>query len=295
MLVNSRVCCVVVPIYKNLFSFEEIKSVHIVLSSLPQYAIRFVVRQDLVHDPQLLLWCSESSHPDASIIAIPSKSLSSIEAYNKLMLSPWFYKLFLDWKYILIHQLDARIVNPSQLSSLLSLDYSYAGAPFVLPSRLCSFRYRFYGGNGGLSLRKVSHILQLLNRSDFYLKPVRGFRDCFSYLQMRRTTDPNRTRFPWENPLMFFQALRMARGHKNTLSTMDKTGTCQEDYIYSVFADANYSWFRVAPANVASRYFIDSFPHAFANKVNYTMLLGCHGWEKHGQVFWKRTLPAIFS
>jgi hypothetical protein len=298
-MMTMPTCCIVIPIYEFQHSIEECKSIERALARLPAYSFRFVVKQSLSDSPKLREWCSPAWHKDAKSIFILDEFLSSISAYNHVMLSPWFYEAFEEWDYILIHQVDARIINEDRLLELLKMEYSYVGGPFVVTSnfksRLFGRRIRVYGGNGGLSLRRVNHCIKLLNSPEFYMKSVRGFWDSCSYLIMRHYIEFSKP-LSWIGLLRIcFNAVRMISGYKNTLSTMEKTTTCQEDFILSVFAPRFFSWFRVAPPQIASCYIIDSYPEVFDDKVAFNQLLGCHGWEKHNEFFWRSKLSSIFS
>jgi len=101
------------------------------------------------------------------IAAFPPKFFQSIKDYNTLMLLPEFYETFLDFDYILIHQLDA-FVFQDMLEFFCSLGYDYIGAPVAYHSwygltKINSKTPRV--GNGGFSLRKVKACHQLLTEA----------------------------------------------------------------------------------------------------------------------------------
>ena len=50
-----------------------------------------------------------------------------------LMLSPFFYESFLDFKYVLIHQLDVFIFK-DELNYWCNQNYDYIGAPWFKDS-----------------------------------------------------------------------------------------------------------------------------------------------------------------
>ena len=83
------------------------------------------------------------------------KWFKSTVTYSKMLMQKWFYKLFLDYKYILIYQLDCYAFQDN-LDYFMGLDYDYYGAPWVW----CNVFRRV--GNGGFSLRKVSAMLENL-------------------------------------------------------------------------------------------------------------------------------------
>lgn len=79
----------------------------------------------------------------------------SIDGYNKLMLSPSFYKAFSNYEYILIYQLDAWVFK-DELQHWCNQKYDYIGAPIYQNNKLIGI------GNGGFSLRKVDYCLKVL-------------------------------------------------------------------------------------------------------------------------------------
>lgn len=290
-------CCVLVPIYKLNLSEQELKSLIILVNGLSSYPIRLIIKASLC-DKFFPFLCILKHHGDIELISIKDCYFESVQSYNALMLSSWFYELFSLWDYVLIHQLDARLINPSALQELIYLNYDYVGGPFVVPIvpaikplNLC---VRFYGGNGGLSLRRTSSIIKLLKNRDFYHKPLRGFLDSLSYTLMRlRTSGVKTLSLRWLFSVLF-EPLAMTFGWRNTLVTMQPTSTCQEDYIFSVYAPRRFKDFRVAPAWVASAYIVDTFPELIVKSSRLPFLLGCHGWEKNSKQFWHDSLPSVF-
>jgi len=100
---------------------------------------------------------------------------TSKSAYNNLMLSQEFYEYFLDYEYILIHQTDAFLIK--NLKPILEKDFTYLGASwnpaFVISNiyghlfvnrnvPFASQKTYLTSGNGGLSLRKTSTILDAI-------------------------------------------------------------------------------------------------------------------------------------
>lgn len=87
----------------------------------------------------------------------------SVQSYNMLMLTKYFYQQFCDCEYILIYQLDAFVFR-DELQAFCSLGYDYIGAPWLYGC----FAYMngtgkyYYVGNGGLSLRRVRACLEIL-------------------------------------------------------------------------------------------------------------------------------------
>jgi hypothetical protein len=99
---------------------------------------------------------------NAQVVRFDDRFFSSIPSYSDLLLSKPFYESFLDYEYILIHQLDA-FVFEDQLVNWCEKKYDYIGAPW----------FKDYGhdmegglvgvGNGGLCLRNIRKCLDVLN------------------------------------------------------------------------------------------------------------------------------------
>ena len=61
---------------------------------------------------------------------VPKEWMTSIAAYNQMMLMQGFYELFEKYTYILIYQLDAFVFS-DQLSEMCKYGYDYIGAPWL--------------------------------------------------------------------------------------------------------------------------------------------------------------------
>ena len=77
--------------------------------------------------------------------------------YNKLMTSEKFYQL-IPTENILLFQLDTLLSNKYSNNIYNFLEYDYVGAPW---------EWAEYGGNGGLSLRKKSKMLEIINDKSY--------------------------------------------------------------------------------------------------------------------------------
>ena len=85
-----------------------------------------------------------------------------IKGYSRLLLTKDFYRRFTDCEYILIHQLDVFLFE-DRLLEFCDMGYDYIGAPcpkFDFTWHLIEAQV----GNGGLSLRKVSSCLNLIEK-----------------------------------------------------------------------------------------------------------------------------------
>lgn len=92
---------------------------------------------------------------EINFINLEEKWFKSVFTYGKMLMQKWFYELFLEYKYILIYQLDCYVFNDN-LDYFVSLDYDYYGATWLWDNTF------YCVGNGGLSLRKISAFIENL-------------------------------------------------------------------------------------------------------------------------------------
>ncbi|KQM75073.1 hypothetical protein ASE74_03615 [Pedobacter sp. Leaf216] len=170
---------VIIPIYQEISYLEDIslKQCFKVLSK--SYPIFFVKPTSLNLN---------TNYPFTSIISFDDAYFKDIAGYNKLMLSGEFYKTFLDYEYILIHQLDAFIFK-DDLNIWCEKNIDYVGAPWLrhkypdvikaVKNSILGYIHRKFDlrkkvtleptdiqreykvGNGGLSLRRTQKFHQL--------------------------------------------------------------------------------------------------------------------------------------
>jgi hypothetical protein len=141
---------VVVPVYRPRLEPDEALSLRHLERYLPD-ADRYLLMPeglDFVRD-------------DYRTVRFPDRRFASVAAYNRLVLSREFYARFTAYEFILVHQLDAIILN-SGLQPFLDLDVDYLGAPFVEYDEDGN-PYLSGVGNGGLSLRRVNAFRRLLD------------------------------------------------------------------------------------------------------------------------------------
>jgi hypothetical protein len=141
---------VVVPIYRKLAPTESLALAlaRTVLGSYPLFAVM----------PDGL----ELSAPGFELIRLPGAWFASIKGYASLMCSTLFYRLFREYRYVLIYQLDCLCFSPD-LKSFVNCGYDYI-APLILGRADGCWPDEDIVGVGGLSLRKVSSFSRVLDR-----------------------------------------------------------------------------------------------------------------------------------
>ena len=238
---------IVIPIYKAYPSSTELLSLKRVLEVLSDYDFFFVTSKhvDLTAYEDLL------SYVKSIVIEYFDKeSFSSIECYNKLMLSVSFYERFSGFSYILIYQLDAWIFD-NNLTEWCSKNYDYIGAPWIdwewsayharhltFPRRVLNrLGYSNFNlvGNGGLSLRKV--------------------KTCISNLKR------------------FSHAITEFKHN--------------EDYFFSFYLTSYNPFFRIPKVKEALMFSFDVNPRKAFELNDFRLPMACHAWEKNYD-FWEK-------
>lgn len=147
---------VVVPIYSKTLSKSEILSLRKLDSVLGSYAIFVMVPTGF--ETQFLL----SYLSNFTVVEFAPKYFKDVNAYSTLTLSPFFYKQFIAFDFLLIYQTDAYVFR-DELQAWCEKGFDYVGAPWLERPPLVNgkpiidiqncFIHRV--GNGGFSLRKV--------------------------------------------------------------------------------------------------------------------------------------------
>jgi hypothetical protein len=162
---NKR-CVVLIPVYKADLDSDELFSVKASLKHLQDFEVLFI-------GPEMLDITYYSKHfPKIQFKYFKKDFFASINGYNKLLTSEFFYESFNSYEYMLILQTDA-IILKNELSKWIEKGYDYIGAPWpkgyslLLKSKEIPLEdgvfCNTFVGNGGLSLRKINSCIDLIN------------------------------------------------------------------------------------------------------------------------------------
>lgn len=189
---NTNTVCVVIPVYKNTLTTHEAVSLTQCMRVLGQYPIVLVCPASLSTTPLT------DRFPIQTVHTFADEFFTDVQAYNRLMLSENFYEVFTRYEYILIHQLDAFVFH-DELADWCQRGFDFIGAPWlrdrdfrnwgdeiwfrmkqqvatwldlkkndgVTPREIVSLNKV---GNGGLSLRRVAALRNVLRRSQARLQ-----------------------------------------------------------------------------------------------------------------------------
>jgi len=235
---------VVIPIYKSSLTSDEEISLQRCRDMLGKYKSIIISPDGL--DLTDISRCAE----ETEVYTFDPEHFRSVQAYDRMMLSKTFYQRFIDYEYILIHQLDAFIFSDS-LNEWCLKGYDYIGAPWIdLPlidsiAASCTRLRRLFPerskkwncsvGNGGLSLRRVRSFLRFLSI--------------------------------WENKA--------------------NAWPYYEDTFWAFFATDYPPFFRVPKFAEALKFAFEFSPAKCYELNNHQLPFGCHAWEKYDLAFWR--------
>jgi hypothetical protein len=185
--------------------------------------------------------------------------VTGIPNHNKFLMSELFYSRFIDFEYMLYHQLDAFLFD-KKIEDWCNQGYDYIGGPwldtehhygnrvilnsfnnlakvFELIAKKVFRQKQHLTGNGGLSLRKTSTFLEVL-------KAIPKIRDNWDYRN--------------------------------------------EDVFWSFVVPNNISTFKVAPFETAFKFAFDMNPERCYELNNHQLPSGCHAWPHPDNLdFWR--------
>lgn len=151
---------IVIPIYKQSLSSNEIYSVKQCLTIFNNHPVVFVHPKSLnlkwYHD-----FLKNYSNP-ICFEAFNTNYFKSTVSYNKLMLSLSFYCRLKRFEYILIYQTDCFVFR-DELEYWCNKGYDFIGSPLFNEKSYNNGQFEICGiGNGGFSLRKVRSFIRVL-------------------------------------------------------------------------------------------------------------------------------------
>jgi hypothetical protein len=251
----DKVVSVVIPIYKTTLTELERISLSQGLKIFTDVDIIFI-------KPKFLKRFDYSKTVDKhKCVVFSDEFFSSIAGYNKLLVSPSFYRQFLVYKYILIYQLDGFVFS-NALKSWCALNLDYLGAPWIEHPGVDKFRnsLRFsnnkivrvvkkidfgkrnqnYVGNGGVSLRRVRKFYAL----SLFVKPL--------------------------------------------LSVL-KHEEWNEDFVWCLFVAKYFPFFKIADFSTALRFAVETKPSVALAHLHPQLPFCIHGWYTSNEIlaFWK--------
>jgi hypothetical protein len=251
---------VVIPLYKQLITQEELVSIQHLDHFLPGYP-RVVIK------PRTL----DGILTNYETINFPDVCFSSIREYSKLLLSPFFYEIFGECDYILIYQTDCLVFSDS-LERFCKLGYDYIGASlFVrdsIPLRLSRV------GNGGFSLRRVQAFLNVLKSTSI---------PSWNSVLTSRMADLEQ----FSLSTRWLKKLKIIREVRRGVQWYTRHYSLNEDLFWSDRARLFDPGFKVAPLDVSLRFAFDAHPRECFERSGHQLPFGAHAWARWDREFWE--------
>ena len=258
---------VLIPLYKEQPTDDEIKSLNQVLRVLSLHDIRFVCPENL----------DMSKYDEIVGYGLPKERFAfeffdGIEGYNKLMTNMSFYKRFSDYEYMLIYQLDAWVFS-DQLSMWCSKGYDYVGAPWFELHKTHEDGYGFWCcGNGGLSLRRIAKFVKETSPSTKFLSNKEIFKTYFGNIKT------------WP------QGIERLFGRKNNMVWYKKKRSdLWEDTFFSYGLEGTIHEMKRPSPEEAAEFSFECSPAYLYEFLGKRLPFGCHGWRKYQyEEFWSK-------
>ena len=157
---------IIVPMPKVQLSKAETISLCQLRRILSKYPIKFIV-------PKKKKDIFKIHYPETDIVCFSDDYFTSAAMYSRLCLSSDLYERFIDYKYMLIYQLDAFVFS-DKLLEFCNMEYDFIGAPMP---RIWWPKLVVHSFNGGLSLRKISTFIRITKSIDEILYGIRNAND----------------------------------------------------------------------------------------------------------------------
>jgi hypothetical protein len=251
---------IIIPFYrKTLLEYEKIAldQCEKVLSGYPKIAIK---------PESLALPGAAKKYKFSNVISFKDKYFEGIKGYNTLLLSELFYSKFLDYEYILIHQLDA-FVFKDELNYWCNQGYDYIGAPWV--------RNKIY-----------PHIFkELTSRALFYIH---------TRFDITKNGLPSKKQFDNKVGNGGFSLRRVGKFHALSINLRSKTlkylshdeHEFNEDVFWSIEVNRKKKNLKIPSHKVGLKFSIEIFPYRALQINNNQLPFGCHDWDKYPD-FWR--------
>jgi len=175
-----------------------------------------------------------------------------VDSYSKLLLRPDFYRKFIGYKYILIHQLDAFVFSDKLLDWCKS-GFDYIGAPWINADWIKNHEWLEYFGSIKSNRQKnSSNNLRLVGNGGFSLRKVKSFLFASIFLKSKSIN--------W---------------------------TENEDMFWSFEVPKYLPFFKIPNEDVAVKFSFEINPRQCFEMNQQQLPFGCHAWEKHDIDFWR--------
>ena len=272
---KRSLCCIVIPCHKASLTKYEAFSLIQCITVLDSFDIFLIAHNDL--DLKNYSHIFDKTNKTFFVKYFNKKYFTSVASYNRLMLDKNFYRVFDNYEFMLIYQLDAWVFKDC-LNYWCERGFDYIGAPWFVDydSSDRPMPLMEYCGNGGFSLRNIEKMYKLLSMNIYLPKT---FIVLFKANKKKKLVS-NILSMPTFYLKWLFQ--------KERFFNVWKLAKVNEDALIVEVARKFYPDFKIATAQ-------EAIPFAFECKPDYLFKLngnklpfGCHAYRKYNWSFWKK-------
>ncbi len=218
--------------------------------------------------------------PQIQFIFIDNKYLSNSKAYNKYLVNPMFYKLFVNYEYIILYQLDTWQINFNH-EKFLENEYDFIGAPFISEDRHNGIKFA-NGRNGGVSVRKIHSCLKILSQKNILFSLNNVFKIIGYGNKLKR---PLKTLFKKYFSFIFLYSVdrKIWMWHLN------------EDIFWSVIVPQKFPWFKISDLATSLNFCFDQEPEFCYEHNKNELPTFVHAIEKYDFKFYSSKIEDLNS
>jgi hypothetical protein len=252
----EKLVSVVIPIYKETLTPNEYLSLNQCIKVLGKHPIIFIGPSKLTTDTYEEI-CS--GHLAFNFIKFDDIYFKDIKGYNDLMLAPIFYKMFLNYTYILVYQLDAYVFK-DELAFWCDKNYDFIGAPTAPhANKLDEMQF----------LKNYSRILTFINR--IFKSKLKVSNVGNGGFSLRKTKT------------CYWLVLLLKRKVKSW-------GNNNEDGFFKYWGNVLRPLFSLPSDDIALHFAIELSPEESLKAIGNSLPFGCHAFEKYEPAVWAKYL-----
>jgi hypothetical protein len=214
--------------------------------------------------------------PGARVIRVEATWMSSVRAYNRLMISPMIYRILSAHSHVLVHEPDALVLR-DELDFWCEQPYDYIGAPWFVGYYNAKPDAPFLGvGNFGFSLHRPAMMLTILGGTQRWYSRAELRKDLSRALRGHEANRLNRI-------------LQGARG-AGTLRGASAIYEENCDNFWGQLVPRLVKDFRIAPPEVALKFSWETIPSTCYKLCKGDLPFGLHAWARYDFPFLKPLL-----
>jgi hypothetical protein len=261
MMNYTKEVCIIIPMYKEEMTTLEIISYKRILKIFSSYKIYIVCPLSLQENVNLLA----KNNDNVSACHFDNKFFKGIKGYNRLLMSYEFYSRFVDFKYVLICQLDVFVIK-NDLDYWIMQAKDNIGAPIFEGYTAPTLIMKQKGNNGGFCLRNTKSCIKVLSMIDKTYSKL-------STLWMMESI------WYWK----LFRLFRDGLLYNYNISFLKPI--LNEDMFWSVVVPDKFPWFIVCEPEIAKYFAYDANPRLLFEKCNYSYPMAIHAWWRYDKNF----------